>query len=323
MNFILRRISPLLFPRYCLSLLEKKPTILGVEVTNACNANCIFCAYQHQSRQVGVMDFGLFCSVVRNFNDGGGGMLRLTPIVGEVLLDPGIMKKLEYAFQLPNIREVMFYTNGILMERLILEKINKKKMKKIYISFGGHDINTYKEMMNVDAYERVLKNIQLLDEYRRKTSWNLEIYLSVREKEPLHFFKDTDLYKWLKSSNIRVEYINKYDTWGGKKTKEIVGKGLQVHPAKTMNEPCGIIYNGPTVMWDGRLNLCGCRNFDGVKALVPGNVCDTPLLDLWQSEATHLARELFRKGCPPKICIECRKYMPLSLYVKNKLWRDF
>lgn len=270
------------------------------------------------------MDFDLFRSVVKYFNDIGGGGLRLTPIVGDLLLDPGIMQKLEYAFQLPNIREFVLYTNGILMKRLVLEKIDRKKMKGIYISFGGHDRKSYKEMMGVDAYEKVIKNVELLDDYRKESYWDLSIYLCVREKESWDFFKSTALYDWLESRNIQLSFTNKYDTWGGKISKELLDKGVEIHPPKQdKSEPCGILYNAPTVMWDGRLNLCGCRNMDGVDEFVPGSVRDKPLLDLWQSEGTYQVRASFRKGCPPKICIECRKYIPLSYYVQNHLKRDF
>ena len=51
------------FPNsFLLKLMEKNYTDLGLEISNACNANCSFCAYRFQKRSFYIMDFYLTVS---------------------------------------------------------------------------------------------------------------------------------------------------------------------------------------------------------------------------------------------------------------------
>jgi len=52
------------------------PSGLGIEVTNICNANCIFCAYQYRERRAQTMDQKLFERIIDQYIEGGGGQRR-------------------------------------------------------------------------------------------------------------------------------------------------------------------------------------------------------------------------------------------------------
>ena len=71
------------------------PSGLGIEVTNLCNANCIFCAYQYQKRPVTFMSYEMFRKAIDQYlsfgkdKDGVG----LTPVVGDPLVDRDLVRK--------------------------------------------------------------------------------------------------------------------------------------------------------------------------------------------------------------------------------------
>src|SRR4029077_10249148 len=65
-------------------------------VTNICNAKCTFCAYPkvvaNKTLQTGVMSFEVFKKAVDEWAAMGGQSLDLTPVVGDPLVDPGILQ---------------------------------------------------------------------------------------------------------------------------------------------------------------------------------------------------------------------------------------
>lgn len=51
------------------------PVNMLVEVTNACNHQCIFCAHSKMSRKVGMLDMDLYQSIAKQAYDGVLGKL--------------------------------------------------------------------------------------------------------------------------------------------------------------------------------------------------------------------------------------------------------
>src|ERR1700704_696229 len=70
-----------------LPLLASSIRHVSIETTNICNANCVFCAYQYQTRPTGIMSVELFRKIIDEYSELGGGELGLTPTVGDPLID--------------------------------------------------------------------------------------------------------------------------------------------------------------------------------------------------------------------------------------------
>src|SRR4051812_549384 len=94
---------------------------LQAAVTNICNAKCVFCAYpravESGNLKTGVMSFEMFKKIADEWAVIGGGDLDLTPTVGDTLVDPGLIKKLDYAVNVAKVPKVVLTTNGILLNR--------------------------------------------------------------------------------------------------------------------------------------------------------------------------------------------------------------
>ena len=64
-------------------------------VTNICNAKCTFCAYPkvvaNKTLETGVMPLATFKKAVDEWSALGGQSLDLTPVVGDPLVDPGLL----------------------------------------------------------------------------------------------------------------------------------------------------------------------------------------------------------------------------------------
>ena len=66
---------------------QMPPRVLAFETTPLCNANCIFCGYQYDTRPKGIMSMELFKRILDEYVDLGGSVVSLAPMVGEPLMD--------------------------------------------------------------------------------------------------------------------------------------------------------------------------------------------------------------------------------------------
>src|SRR2546426_9406548 len=80
-----------------------RPFELHLELTNLCNANCIFCPYQFQEREIQFMSDAVFEKAVGDYIAIGGGSVGLTPIVGDALIDPKFLARVKYVRSLRQI----------------------------------------------------------------------------------------------------------------------------------------------------------------------------------------------------------------------------
>src|SRR5207248_4494063 len=86
-----------------LTAMALRPFELHLELTNLCNANCVFCPYQFQTRDVQFMADEVFHKAVNDYVAIGGGSVGLTPIVGDALIDPKFLDRVRYLRSLPQI----------------------------------------------------------------------------------------------------------------------------------------------------------------------------------------------------------------------------
>jgi MoaA/NifB/PqqE/SkfB family radical SAM enzyme len=114
-----------------------RPVFLKVEVTNICNANCTFCAYQHQTRPKKVMSAAVFNKLIDEFDELGGGALVLTPVVGESLIDKDFVEKVRYARSKKNVTDIDLTSNGILLTREKFEELVKAGLTRLFLSISG------------------------------------------------------------------------------------------------------------------------------------------------------------------------------------------
>ena len=116
-----------------LAIMETRPFELHLELTNLCNAKCIFCPYQFQKRKTDFMPDEVFYKAVKDFCDIGGGSVILTPIVGEALIDPKLLDRVKYLRSQYPIDRIELTTNGILLDKYGIEEILDSGITSIFI----------------------------------------------------------------------------------------------------------------------------------------------------------------------------------------------
>ena len=301
----------------CLSL----PTHFGIEVTNICNASCSFCGYRFQNRKKGFIDISTFRKAIDDYCDIGGGALVLTPTVGEPLSDKDLLDKIKYARSKKEIGNIMFYSNLISLSQFNIDEFLTSGLSCIKISTCIKDRETFKDIYKVDCYDQVLRNIISLCERNEQLCNPVEIKLYLRAPKPFAEVKKSSDYitisKYFKDKDVSF-LDDSYDSWGGKIKEEDLPYGNKLYNISydITKEPCYELFRRINILCDGNVNVCVCRDLDA--DLKIGNINNNNILDIWRGKELINLREDWANGNIPNICIECERYLPLSVYFERQ-----
>lgn len=312
--FCFERVSEAEF-LHNLRQIEARPWNLHIELTNICNADCIFCAYRFQSRKKMIMAKEVYSKALDDYCSMGGGELRLETCLGDPLLDPGFIERIRQARFRPEITKITTLTNGINLDRIGIEKILRCGIDEVGISSGPWDERLYKLIYHSDNYRRMRNNVVELLRKKIEIKSHAEIKILFRSNLSMKKTLELPDYKTIRYLPHKVEFNTDFDTWLGNIKEGDLLKGMHLRPLSWLEkEPCYLLYDGPIVFADGKVGLCGCRDFNADSELIIGNIMENSLLDLWRSEKTHVLRKRFWQGDFPDICARCTAYANLDLY---------
>ncbi len=284
-----------------------RPVFLKVEVSNICNANCTFCAYQHQTRPKKVMSAAVFNKMIDDFDQMGGGALVLTPVVGESLIDKDFVEKVRYARSKKNITEIDLTSNGILLTREKFEELARAGLTRVFLSISGLEREEYKRVYRVDKFDKIYQ--QLLDISESGYFKTMTFTLNLRTDSLLPQLQPA--YWKLKRRGYRIDRAYAYSSWlGAIKSEDLTGWMFLKPGRPTKRIPCAFMWGTMGVFADGEMSMCTCQNFDANDELCVGNIMDQNLGDPWKKgKYAEFARQ-FREGNPPTPCKTCLHYRP-------------
>lgn len=295
---------------------------LMTNVTNICNAKCSFCAYPkvvaNKTLQTGIMPFDIFKKAVDEWASAAGQNLDLTPVVGDPLIDPGLLEKLDYAINHARIKSVVLTTNGILLDRDDnYKRILDLGIHGVFISTQGTSKEVYEKVYGVKQYDKAMSGIRHLLEYNRAKGETARIVIRFRNAEkPSQIIRSKDFAESIKpylSEKVRINFTVDFDNWGGTiQPADMSGfMRLRQLPPK-LNVPCtGLL--GFAIRHDGNVRLCGCRlTRTDLDDLVVGNLREKSMAEISKSEQTWDIIKGFYSGKRPQTCQECTFYKPID-----------
>ena len=240
---------------------------LVIGTTNICNAKCAFCAYpravENGTLLTGVMTLPTFQKIVSEWVKNGGTTMDLTPVVGDPLIDPGLIEKIQFA-RAHGITGITFTTNGILFNHHDLyKKLVDGKVTGLYISIGAADEEQYKAIYGVDQYPKVISGLRNLLEYNRQNGEPVHVNIRFRNAQrPSEILTAPDFVAHIQpflSARVVVNFTVDFDNWGGTiRQEELPGIMRLRKPRPEMQIPCVALYSF-AIRHDGSVRLCGCR----------------------------------------------------------------
>jgi MoaA/NifB/PqqE/SkfB family radical SAM enzyme len=299
-----------------LAAMASRPFELHLELTNLCNADCIFCPYQFQERPHQFMSDEVFERAVEEFVRLHGGSVGLTPIVGDALIDPNFLARVRRLRSRPEIDRIFVTTNAILLDRHGVAEVLSSGLTSINISTSGFDEESYRRIYRSTAYRRMRDNVTALVEENARRGNPVNVSIGLRTDRPLsEVLKDADFQPILRH-RPQLDFTWWYASAGGRITREALPAGMRLRVAPAKTEPCVNLYNGPIVLPDGTVLGCSClAAMDAIDDLRIGHILEQPLLDIWTGELMRQIRAQFQSGgCLNHTCAGCDMYHDLELY---------
>lgn len=302
-------------------IMKKKFLEFSFESTNICNANCTFCGYRFMKRKKTTLDENLYYQTADQFDKMGGGTLNFTPTVGDPLVDPNLMKKINYASKKKNIRSITSYTNGILLDKFGFKEVLNSGITRLAISTFIGSSEGYKKYYGKDQYSRVVNNIIQISKLNMELNYPVNITLHLRVNGDISIWENTNdfknINKYIKKNSIT--YLKVYDSWNGLIDHNDIPENCEIDKAipiesKKKAGPCFELYRTLHVMSDANVGACVCRDMEGEINI--GNVKENTLKQIWKGSKLKNFRDNWKYDIP-KTCENCTRYIPINEYIKN------
>lgn len=283
------------------------PSFISIEPSNLCNANCVFCGYQHQERPHQAVDMELAYRVIDRSREIGIRQMGLTPIVGEPLVNRDLEDLIRYARRPPTPLEVGVTTNGLLLSAKRYLSLVDAGVSQIAISMTYPDADEYARVYRNPSFRTLMRNLEeVLDVYRPE---HCAITFGVRSGRKGNW--DHPLFDRARAAGWHVERNVFMDDWSGTVTDAVREQGLALRPMRAKRLPCTMLYTGPHFLSDGRPTACGCRDLDGKSELVlDGEALLANFREDYATGQVARLRERFRTQQLPDVCVSCRHYSP-------------
>ncbi|MDH4179691.1 MAG: radical SAM protein, partial [Armatimonadota bacterium] len=256
-------------PRLGLVPKARPVPLFFVELTNHCNLECSMCPRPTLQRELGHMDWDLYCRIIDNIARLGGRRLGLNRF-GESLLYPRFLDAVRYAKK-AGIRHVSVVTNGTLLDGEMASEILDSGLDHIAVSLDTLDRDAYEEMRRGARLDEVVANLDRFIEMRRQRgAARPQIQInSVLVEEDLDQIRA--LFEKYQAHVDRI-FLKPCARYG--EGQDLSGDGVSRRRWLTCIQP----WQRLNIFWDGEATVC-CGDVEG--DLVVGNVKQASLEWLW------------------------------------------
>lgn len=299
------------------------PTLLNIELSGYCNCKCIYCPFHGETNlkegHKGLMNEETMDAIISQIKKIPSITSVDTTGPGEIFINGKWFELLQKLLNETNIKDVVLYSNGMLLTDENIEKITLLNAKRIQIviSLDGTSAEENDLYRIGSKYEIIKNNI-----YKAKNSFekisDKEIYIVITNCYPIALDKlEESNFRIDSKENIAVPEFLKNDFPNIPKTSQntffygdkidlSIFKAIKVTWTHSENRCANLFYRLP-INYAGELLRCSCGHA-GIEKI--GDVFHDDILELWKSESEmNKARKNFIdknvesdfcEGCPGK-----------------------
>ena len=292
LKYLIHRYRYEIFP--IKKIIDDYPPYLQIEPTSICNYRCVFCFILNSSLtnkkngHMGQMSLELFRKII----DSAENNVEFISLAsrGEPMACKDISKMLEYT--IGKFLNLKINTNASLLDEEKIHAILSGGVKTLVISADAADIETYKRLRVNGSLEKVLKNLELFNNIKKKNYSSSKIITRVSGVKVSNEQKFNDMQKVWGGLVDQVAFVN-YNPWENSYDKE----------SNNITQPCSDLWRRMFIWWDGKVNPC---DVDYKSKLSVSNFNDD-LKSMWNSKSYENLRtiHLDKKRNQLKPCNAC------------------
>lgn len=298
------------------SLIVSRPACIIIETVNYCNHNCIFCPNELMTRERSVMTMKVFEKAISDYLEMGGGHLSLTPMIGDVFLDPLLIQRLEYLQKFSDRITLSITTNGVFADKFTDDELSfiLGNFKRIQISIYGLSKQEYMLITKKETYSRFLSSIKKVIAFSPPDVVTLGFRL-VNSRD------DIELISWITDNlGVIIPYSStiQYNNWSCNELNfELPGDAIWCNQ-NAGSLPCILPLISIQVFVNGDVSMCACADYDSSPDLKIGSIINESLESMYNSEKVRTF--FFKPWIAPDFCKKCSFYR--SLDDLNQEWVD-
>lgn len=285
-----------------------KNTVCGIpknmllEVTNACNDSCLFCANSKCTSQRGIIDLNFAKEILKQAYDWG---IREVGFYGrgESLLDKNLEKYVSYAKDL-GYEYIYITTNGALMTKERADAIVEAGIDSIKFSINGADKKEYLQIHGQDDFDMVMRNLIYLSSLKEKEDFALYISYVVTRYNYLNKDKFKDKYQKYVDDIVFYDCLNTAATMT-LELKNYLSMEENITDQHREGNICPMIFKTLYVTYDGYLTMC-CADYQNYLAVA--DLKKEDLAEAWNNQyAQELRRRHLEQDLDGTLCFNCMK----------------
>jgi len=299
------------------------PWIINLELTNACNLECIFCDHKDLKRKMRIQAIsnGLLNKVLREARKlaGKGKIYELGLVgLGEPLLDPKLKEHIRAIARFADIfKRISLNSNLVTMSPEQAEMLAHSKINSYTFSVNADNKHSYRELTGRDSFDKVITNLNLLLHKLKQSDNRPKIDIQILDSKNGNIERLKEKVNLPKGLNMNFFSRKVY-------SKPAVANNsglLKIHrPKNTPRYPCWDIYTRVYIDSSGNLYLCtiGNDSYRENSRLCLGNIKNNSILSLFNSRRAREARTVSERGLIP--FPECNQCNIWSLTPNNFSW---
>lgn len=295
-------------------------SLLHIEISSNCNLECKYCIV---SNGYNLIERGFISDAVLDRAIEGINELKTIKNIqisalGEPTLNPQLVNICERIYKETYVRNIQFFTNGMLFDRKLSDEISKLPLNfKITFSVDGHTPEENNSYRKGSDYEKVKKNIKyFLKKIEKKDNFWVRIHnLQINSQDD----EDITPPEFLLNDfgNIQIDAHRPF-TFPSLLHHQLQENGICVY-AKAHKKICKRTFAETTIRHNGDVIRC---HWDSKCEVVMGNILESSLKDIWLGDAYIEQRKKMMPEVPfdqlPEVCKRCHAMNEGFLYKAEK-----
>ena len=281
---------------------------LNFELTNRCNAHCVFCPRDEFMKRIPLRDMTLeeYTSTLNDILKHFDPYLINFGVFGEPTLSPILPDAIRYASE--RGLETRISTNASLLDIDLADRLLRAGLTHIHLSVDEIDPKRFNEIRRGLDFNVVLRNVKNLWNMIKIGGYKTKVYIYPvvcsenrdRIKRIISFWKQYS-HSCHPSPEIPVGPNHRAKPWVLNKFQKLwMRLALALFPNWQLTPHC---YDWLVVRSNGDVVPC-C--LDAFHEHVFGNAFRQPILEVWHSPAAEEFRDRVERGDLPPLCQRCR-----------------